>query len=119
MDTLAQDIRFALRSLVKSPAFAVVSTITLALAIGVNTSILSIVNAIVFAELPMADSDEVALVRGVNAELGIDQGTCIQRGVPEITPLLAGLRPYLPGSLDHGVHQSSRHLDASHISIDD
>jgi putative ABC transport system permease protein len=75
MDTLAQDVRFALRSLLKSPAFAVVSTITLALAIGVNTSIFSIVNAIVFAELPMADSDEVALVRGVNAELGIDQGS--------------------------------------------
>ena len=75
MDSLAQDIRFALRSLVKSPGFAVVSTITLALAIGVNTSIFSIVNAIVFAELPMTDSEEVALVRGVNPELGIDQGS--------------------------------------------
>ena len=75
MESLLQDIRFALRSLVKSPAFAVVSTITLALAIGVNTSIFSIVNAIVFAELPMADSEEVALVRGINPELGIDQGS--------------------------------------------
>ncbi len=75
MASLVQDLRFALRSLAKSPGFAVVSTVTLALAIGVNTSIFSIVNAIVFAELPMSDSDEVALVRGVNAELGIDQGS--------------------------------------------
>ena len=75
MDSFSQDLRFALRSLVKSPGFAIVSTVTLALAIGVNTSIFSIVNAIVFAELPMTDSEEVALVRGVNAELGIDQGS--------------------------------------------
>jgi putative ABC transport system permease protein len=75
MDSLTQDIRFAVRSLSKSPGFAVVSTVTLALAIGVNTSIFSIVNAIVFAELPMSDSETVALVRGVNPELGIDQGS--------------------------------------------
>jgi putative ABC transport system permease protein len=75
MDSLLQDLRFALRSLVKSPGFAVVSTVTLALAIGVNTSIFSIVNAIVFAELPMNDSDQVAIVRGINPELGIQQGS--------------------------------------------
>jgi predicted permease len=75
MESITQDLRFALRSLVKSPSFAVVSTITLALAIGVNTSIFSIVNAIVFAELPMSDSESVAVIRGVNPELGIEQGS--------------------------------------------
>ena len=49
METVGQDLRFGLRSLVKSPGFAVVSTLTLALAIGVNTSIFSLVSAIVFA----------------------------------------------------------------------
>ncbi len=75
MDSILQDVRFAFRSLVKSPGFAVVATTTLALAIGVNTAIFSIVNSIVFADLPMDDSEEVALVRGVNAELGIEQGS--------------------------------------------
>ncbi len=75
MESLAQDLRFAARSLMKSPGFAIVSVITLALAIGVNTSVFSIVNAIVFADLPMSDSETVALVRGVNPELGIDQGS--------------------------------------------
>ena len=75
MESIAQDIRFAVRSLLKSPGFAIVSVITLALAIGVNTSVFSIVNAIVFADLPMSDSETVALVRGVNPELGIDQGS--------------------------------------------
>ena len=75
MESLAQDLRFGLRSLVKSPAFAVVSTLTLALAIGVNTAIFSLVSVILFADLPMQDSETVALVRGVNPELGIDQGS--------------------------------------------
>lgn len=75
METMLHDIRYALRSMVKTPGFAIVSTITLALAIGVNTSIFSIVNAIVFADLPMQESETVALVRGTNAELAVDQGS--------------------------------------------
>ena len=45
METVGQDLRFAIRSLVKAPAFAVVSIVTLALAVGVNTSIFSLVSA--------------------------------------------------------------------------
>ena len=75
METMIQDLRYGLRSLWKSPAFAVVSTVTLALAIGVNTSIFSLVSVIIFADLPMRESETVALVRGVNPELEIDQGS--------------------------------------------
>ncbi len=75
METIIQDLKYGLRSLRKSPGFAVVSIVTLALAIGVNTSIFSLVSAIVFADLPMQESETVALVRGTNAELGIDQGS--------------------------------------------
>lgn len=75
METIGQDIRFAFRSLRKSPGFAVVAIVTLALAIGVNTSIFSLASSIMFADLPMRDSDTVAMIRGVNAELGIEQGS--------------------------------------------
>jgi putative ABC transport system permease protein len=75
METIVQDLRYGLRSLWKSPGFAVVSTLTLAPAIGVNTSIFSLVSVIIFADLPMQDSETVALVRGVNPELEIDQGS--------------------------------------------
>lgn len=75
METLLQDLKFGFRALRKSPGFAVVATLTLALAIGVNTSIFSLVNVIVFADLPMQDSETVALVRGTNPGLGIDQGS--------------------------------------------
>jgi putative ABC transport system permease protein len=75
METVGQDLRFALRSLIKSPGFAIVSTITLALAVGVNTSIFSLVSAIVFADLPMQESETVAMIRAVNPELGVTQGS--------------------------------------------
>lgn len=75
MDTIRQDLRFALRSLRKSPGFAVVATVTLALAIGVNTSIFSIISAIVFADLPMQDHETSVMIRSVNPEQGIEQGS--------------------------------------------
>ncbi len=75
MDTAVQDMRYGLRALWKSPGFALVSILTLALAIGVNTSIFSLISAVVFADLPMRDPDSVALIRGTNAELAIDQGS--------------------------------------------
>jgi putative ABC transport system permease protein len=72
---LMQDLRFTLRALKRAPAFAVVATGTLALAIGVNSAIFSLVSEIVFADLPMRDVETVAVIRGVNRELGIDQGS--------------------------------------------
>jgi hypothetical protein len=74
MEMIIKDLRYGLRALRRSPGFAIVSTLTLALAIGVNTSIFSMVSAIVFADLPMQETETVAVVRGVNPELEIDQG---------------------------------------------
>lgn len=52
MEVILQDLRYGLRSLMKSPSFAIVSTVTLALAIGVNTSVFSLVSVIIFGTSP-------------------------------------------------------------------
>ena len=60
-ETLWQDVRFGVRSLVNKPAFAALALLTLTLGIGANTAIFSVVNWVVLRPLPYQDSD--ALVR--------------------------------------------------------
>ena len=64
MDSLIKDIRYGLRSLLKRPGFTAIALIALALGIGANTAIFSLVNAVVLQPLPFPDSDRLVWVYG-------------------------------------------------------
>ncbi len=62
LDGILQDFKYAIRTLARSPAFTVVAVLTLALGIGANTAIYSLVDGVLLRPLPYEDSDEIVRV---------------------------------------------------------
>ena len=71
MDTLILDLRYAVRSLRRSPGFAPVAIITLAVGIGANSAIFSAVEALLLRPLPYRDANRVAFIQETRAVTGL------------------------------------------------
>lgn len=75
METLFRDIQYGIRSLLKRPGFTVVAVITLALGIGANSAIFSVVNGVLLRPLPYRDADRLVMIWGNFQKLSIERLT--------------------------------------------
>jgi putative ABC transport system permease protein len=74
MDTLFQDLRYAVRTLVRSPGFALLTIACLALGIGVNSTIFSVVDTVAIRPLPFHAPDDLVALHTTHQANGIDDG---------------------------------------------
>jgi putative ABC transport system permease protein len=75
MGTLGQDVRYGLRMLIKAPSVSIVATIALALGIGANTAIFSVVNAVLLRPLPYPNSEALMSVFEMDQTRGLLRGS--------------------------------------------
>jgi len=78
MDSLLKDLRYAIRTLLKRPGFTLIAIVTLGLGIGANTAIFTLVNAVIYKKLPVANANELILFNNTAGE-----GTRNSDGDPE------------------------------------
>jgi len=75
VSTLLQDLRYAARSLSRNRGFTAVAVLTLALGVGANTSIFSVLQAIVLRDLPYSEPDRLAVIWTWNLQQNLPDGS--------------------------------------------
>ena len=83
VDTLWQDVRFALRAMRRSPSFAVIACLTLALGIGANTTMFSVIETVMLRPLPYRDAKRLVLIWTDDRKRGLHQEKTASRTIDD------------------------------------
>jgi hypothetical protein len=96
LHSVATDIRYAVRLFVRAPAFTALAVMALALGIGANSAIFTIVNGVLLQPLPYTDPDRLVMIWGVNEAQGGSPSTMLEGDVIDIRRASATLARPIP-----------------------
>jgi putative ABC transport system permease protein len=119
VDTLLQDLRYALRSLRKSPGFTTVAVLTLAIGIGANTAVFSLMSALFYRPLPFADPDRLAVIAkrfeaSGNSQIYIDPPSFFDWTAD--TSIFEGAALVAGGSMNLSSEDQAEYVNGSQVS---
>jgi hypothetical protein len=119
IETLAQDIRYAVRTLRKSPAFTAASVAVLALAIGANTAMFSVLHAVLLRPLPYQSPEQLAMLWSEVPSQGIREGRTAYQNIEvwrSQSESFAGMAFFDPVSVTLTSATEAEHISVARIS---